>query len=294
MAMKSTAKSGENALGQSDRRHGRRDIFVAAFVATATLGALLTCLDSHLSPDSQVHRVVSIVVPFDALIRFAEWNAVVRLGANSVCIAMWSTAVGCAATWIVPPLLRYARSRSHDFRHRRYRLSVRELLLLVALLAILVRIAGPPTVRQIARWRMNAGRTYNGSLSWLAERFGTIHGVTEVRITRLDPFVEGPERTIAVTNVADIEEITAGLAVCVRVAQYNDCIPSEYRIEMLSGDRVVVRASPTACCGIFGSGDAIYRDWGTLRYHVAAVYQRETAATGGASEKANDVSSPAQ
>ena len=91
----------------------------------------------------------------------------------------------------------------------------------------------------------------------------------------------GPEQTIVATDTSDIELITSDLAACVRVDGYNDCMPPQYQIELLSGDRVVLDIRPTACCGIFGSGDRCYRDVShAFRDVVDSVYVRESTQNG--------------
>jgi hypothetical protein len=150
----------------------------------------------------------------------------------------------------------------------RYQCSIRELLILIAILAVLARFAGPPVMRQVAQWRIPA-------------RMGMVRGVTQVRITKLEADVEGPQLTIIATDTSDIELITSDLAACVRVEGYNKCMPPKYQIELLNGNRVVIDISPTECCGIFGSGGRYYRDVShAFRDVVDSVYVRESTQNG--------------
>ena len=244
------------------------NVFVTAFVPTATVCAMLVCADPNLPRDISLHRLVSVIVPFDVLFRMAGWSAFGQLAINTLCILAWSTATGLAATWTTPRLVRYAHARRRDLGSGRYQCSIRELLILLALLAVLARFAGPTVVRQVARWRIPA-------------RMGMVRGVTQVRITKLEPDEEGPQQTIIATDTSDIELITSDLAACVRVEGYNKCMPAQYQIELLSGNRVMLDISPTECCGIFGSGGRYYRDTShAFRDVVDLVYVRESTQNG--------------
>ncbi len=244
------------------------NVFVTAFVPTATVSAVLVCADPNLPRNISLHLLVSVIVPFDVLFRMAAWSSFGQFVINTLCILAWSTAIGLAATWTAPRLVRYARARYGDFCSGRYQCSIRELLFLLALLAVLARFAGPTVVRQVARWR-------------IPPRMGMVRGVTQVRITKLEPDDEGPQQTIIATDTSDIELITSDLAACVKVDGYNKCEPAQYQIELLSGNRVVLDISPTACCGIFGSGGRYYRDVShAFRDVVDLAYVRESTQNG--------------
>jgi hypothetical protein len=119
---------------------------------------------------------------------------------------------------------------------------------------------------------------------------GMVRGVTQVRITKLESYTDIPEQTIVATNTLDIESITECLAACERVDGYNDCIPPQYQIELISGGRVVLDVRPTACCGIFGSGDRCYRDvTHAFRDVVDSVYVRKSTQNGTLPAKTTDL-----
>jgi hypothetical protein len=161
-----------------------------------------------------LHLLVSVIVPFDVLFRMAGWSSFGQFAINTLCILAWSTAIGLAATWTAPRLVRYARARYGDFCNGRYQCSIRELLFLAA---------------------------------------------------------------------------------CERVDGYNDCIPPQYQIELISGGRVMLDVRPTACCGIFGSGDRCYRDVShAFRDAVDSMYVRASTQNGKVPAKTTDVSSSAQ
>jgi hypothetical protein len=194
-----------------------------------------------------LHRLVSVIVPFDVLFRMAGWSSFGQVAINTLCILAWSTAIGLAAAWTTPRFVRYAQARYGDVCGGRYQCSIRELLILIALMAVLARLAGPLVMSAFGR-------------SHIPADFNMVRGVTHVRITQFDPYTEGPGQTIVTTNKVDLESITRCLVACEKVDGNNRCMPPQYQIEFCRGGRVVLDVQPTQCCGIFACGDRHYRD----------------------------------
>lgn len=260
----------------------RHDVFVATFVSVATVCGLLTCMDTRLPQDTLVHYLVSVIVPFDATFRTAEWNVDSQFAITALCILVWSTTIGLAVAWAVPRFVVYVRARYSDVCSGRYQCSIRELLILIALLAVLTRFAGPLVMNVFGRWQIPADMEM-------------VRGATQVRITQFDPYTEDPGQPIVTTNKSDLESITGCLVACKKVDGYNRCMPPQYQIEFCRGGRVVLDVQPTQCCGIFSCGDAYYRDvTHAFRDVVEAVYVRVTTQNGTLPAKTNGMSSSPQ
>ncbi len=123
-----------------------------------------------------------------------------------------------------------------------------------------------------------------------------VRGADRAVILENEECVKVP-RQMAVTDPAELEAIMDGLADCIRVPQFNRCMPARYTIELYSGGQPILSARPTACCGIFDVDGVLYRDnRSTLRNTVDRIIAsrvpevRPDSAQRGAAAKADTTS----
>ena len=256
----------------------RRDVFVAAFVFAMLIGAILPGFQTSGTGFSPaLDRVLTVIYPLDGMLGEAGWTAVGRLTVDAACLAIWSGVIGLLSILMVPqvnqsttyparaPRDQHSQLAAHDRpglsrasgrSGSRWQFSLRAVLVIMVLAGVFAKFAGPSIVNRVSQWFSKERQSEQDWATWVGQPLGQISGVDRVVISGYG----GSAWKVVVTDPAEIRSVTDRFAGCVEVPVENPCMEPLYCIELFGGDRVLLSACPTSCCGIFTVGQRIYRD----------------------------------